>query len=209
MRKSVLLAVLVLGVSNASAAKLYKWVDKNGQVHYTSSPPPEAAAQGTQRLNDRGIVVEHNKSQAEASKEAAMAREIEAKQRADAKQAEEDRKLLNSVAGEDEIKLMYTAQVELIDQQIAMTKVEMDSRQKSLDKLVARAADAERAKKPVNEQLKTMINSERAEIERQRAYVTEREQAKLKAKSEYETKLARYREVLQRQRANATSSSTQ
>ncbi|MDS4026285.1 MAG: VWA domain-containing protein [Candidatus Contendobacter sp.] len=36
------LAALAL-IATASAADLYKWTDEKGQVHYTSSPPPETA----------------------------------------------------------------------------------------------------------------------------------------------------------------------
>ncbi len=40
----IALALLGAAVAQAtSAADLYKWTDEKGQVHYTSSPPPEAA----------------------------------------------------------------------------------------------------------------------------------------------------------------------
>ncbi|MEI2783295.1 MAG: VWA domain-containing protein [Candidatus Competibacter sp.] len=40
----VLTGLAALGLlASASAADLYKWTDEKGQVHYTSSPPPETA----------------------------------------------------------------------------------------------------------------------------------------------------------------------
>lgn len=39
MTKSVLLAVLLVFAAAASA-QMYRWVDKDGRVHYTATPPP-------------------------------------------------------------------------------------------------------------------------------------------------------------------------
>jgi hypothetical protein len=42
MPRTLLLAVL-LAVSAAASAQLYRWVDKDGRVHYTATPPPAGA----------------------------------------------------------------------------------------------------------------------------------------------------------------------
>ena len=40
--KLVALAMLMGLVANASADSLYRWVDKDGRVHYADQPPPQA-----------------------------------------------------------------------------------------------------------------------------------------------------------------------
>lgn len=42
MLRPLLLGVL-LAVSATAAAQLYRWVDKDGRVHYTATPPPAGA----------------------------------------------------------------------------------------------------------------------------------------------------------------------
>lgn len=42
MLRALLLGVL-LAVSATAAAQLYRWVDKDGRVHYTATPPPAGA----------------------------------------------------------------------------------------------------------------------------------------------------------------------
>lgn len=37
-----LLVIALLGASTAHAAKLYKWIDKGGKVHYSEKPPTSA-----------------------------------------------------------------------------------------------------------------------------------------------------------------------
>ena len=45
---SILCIILFCLLSfTASAAKIYKWVGQDGQVHYSSTPPPEADAEST------------------------------------------------------------------------------------------------------------------------------------------------------------------
>lgn len=37
----LILAVLILAFTGTSNAEIYKWTDKNGQVHFGDAPPPE------------------------------------------------------------------------------------------------------------------------------------------------------------------------
>ncbi|HET6724841.1 MAG TPA: DUF4124 domain-containing protein [Gammaproteobacteria bacterium] len=41
--KRILLAVALLLVAASALAGVYRWVDKNGVVHYTDTPPPQGA----------------------------------------------------------------------------------------------------------------------------------------------------------------------
>jgi len=43
MRTLALIVIMALAISPAAAGKLYKWVDQNGEVHYTDQPPPPEA----------------------------------------------------------------------------------------------------------------------------------------------------------------------
>ncbi|WP_223787036.1 DUF4124 domain-containing protein [Marinicella meishanensis] len=45
MSKSFALTILLLFTSLAWAEKIYKWVDENGQIHYSAQKPPNQAAE--------------------------------------------------------------------------------------------------------------------------------------------------------------------
>ena len=52
---SLVMLILVLGVfvvSNLAVAKMYRWVDKTGKVHYSQSIPPSQAQHGHKELNE-------------------------------------------------------------------------------------------------------------------------------------------------------------
>ena len=57
--------LLIAGVflaADASAAEVYRWVDENGEVHYSESLPPNFQDQGHDVLNERGIVLDEDQS---------------------------------------------------------------------------------------------------------------------------------------------------
>ncbi len=55
-----LAAGLLLAVS-ANAAEVYRWVDENGEVHYSETLPPNFEDKGHDVLNQRGIVLDEDK----------------------------------------------------------------------------------------------------------------------------------------------------
>lgn len=57
--------MLIAGVflaGNVSAAEVYRWVDENGEVHYSETLPPNFQDKGHDVLNERGIVLDEDLS---------------------------------------------------------------------------------------------------------------------------------------------------
>ena len=50
---TIVLLLVVTIVSNSSLAKMYRWVDKSGKVHYSQSIPPSQAQLGHKELNEK------------------------------------------------------------------------------------------------------------------------------------------------------------
>ena len=55
----VMLALLLSPLAAADKGrKLYKWTDKDGNIHYSDSIPPEAKEYARERLSNQGVSVE-------------------------------------------------------------------------------------------------------------------------------------------------------
>ena len=55
MKPLILLMSLMLSLS--VQAQVYKWVDKDGNVHFSDQPPPDEESHGSDHLfNSRGLV---------------------------------------------------------------------------------------------------------------------------------------------------------
>jgi len=55
-----LLIAGVLAAGAAGAAEVYRWVDENGEVHYSETLPPDFQDKGHDVLNSSGLVVDEN-----------------------------------------------------------------------------------------------------------------------------------------------------
>ncbi len=216
LTRTFLIATLILTVALSNCAdaqrvgsvesvgKMYKWKDKDGNVHYTDTIPPEAQDLAREALNKDGIAIEKVERAMTVEEKAARAA-AEAKAAEEARLAEEaqkrDRVLLNSYASEDDLTRGYKQRMDLLAQSIEARKIEIGAREQSLSNLVAQAADLERSGKVVSDTLKQMIVSERNEIDRQKGFIKEKEAEKITAKKEYDRDLAVYRAVVARNKA--------
>lgn len=130
---------------NTSSAKVYRWVDSNGVVHYSDQIPPEEAPADRQILNQYGVPVRAEQgamSQAEIEAEKRAREEREAARAA----AERDAILLSTYISVDEIEALRDRRVDLIQSQISVTENYLQSLHEKLKKLQKEAG----AFKPYN-----------------------------------------------------------
>lgn len=78
---SLALLAALLAAGTAQAQKVYRWVDEDGNVHYTESLPPDHKDTGHDVLNERGIVLDEGlKLTPEAKPEAKTEDEVKAEE---------------------------------------------------------------------------------------------------------------------------------
>ena len=86
MNKSLLIILLLLTAS-AWGQSVYKWVDENGEVHYSQTLPPERAGEAHDRLTNDGLLAER----VDRVKTAEELAELKAEQAKRKEQAEQQR----------------------------------------------------------------------------------------------------------------------
>ncbi len=113
----LLLTFIVFSVQ----AKLYKWVDKQGQTHFGDSIPTQYLLKKHQELNQQGDVIRHFPA-AETATQKAGKRRLEAKQKKIALQKRKaqlrDRVLLDTYTSERDLTLARNARLDAINSQI-------------------------------------------------------------------------------------------
>ena len=72
----ILTAAAALLFATAVAAQAYRWVDKDGKVHYTQTPPPPSQATSIQKRSAGGSVVESGQQLPYATQQAAKAHPV-------------------------------------------------------------------------------------------------------------------------------------
>jgi len=141
------LSVLASAIGGASAAeqqrKTYRWVDKDGVVHYGDHIPAEYSSTDRQVLNDYGVPVA-NQDIAMSAEE--LAAKKEAAKRAEAERqkallaARRDQVLLDTYLSVEEIEALRDRRLELIDTQIKVTENYLDGLRDILRQLQEEAA---------------------------------------------------------------------
>ena len=119
-----LMLALLAGVAYAAIdtnQKLYRWVDKNGQVHYGDSIPPEYAEQDRDVLNRQGVTV--GREEGIVTPEEARAKAAADKAARDIQiQKQRDRTLLQVYQSVEEIEVLRDRRLELIEAQLTINE---------------------------------------------------------------------------------------
>jgi hypothetical protein len=136
-------AMLAVAVTPAHA-KLYKWVDEQGVVHYTDTMPPDAVNKGSVELSKQGVQIK--KTDPAGGPEARRTREAEEEQRQQAiKDQQEtlrrDRAVLDSYTSEQDIDLAKTRSLKTVEQAVESAQKYIDQLNKRREALVAKKAD--------------------------------------------------------------------
>ena len=114
-----LLAGIAQGATGQSERKLYRWVDKKGQVHYGDSIPPEYAEQDRDILNRQGVRVGHEEGLVTAEEASAKAAVDKAAKEVQQRKLR-DRVLLQMYQSVEEIEVLRDRRLELIEAQLTI-----------------------------------------------------------------------------------------
>ena len=123
----------------AQGDKMYRWVDKDGNIHYGDSIPAEYAEVDKQVVNEHGVTVDvmrGKKSDAEIAEE----KRQEALRAQQEMQRRQDRALLATYLSVDEILMHRDRRVELFQAQARVTELYLRNLQKRMASLQAEAS---------------------------------------------------------------------
>ena len=187
--------------AGAAAAKMYKWVDENGQVHYSSSLPASQVKKQHQQLNKQGVVVSTTDA---AKSEEELAAEAEARRKAEAEAAEaarlreiqdkKDQVLLLTFSSEEELSLARDNRIEVLDSVISLINKNIAVTQKKLSELQENADKIYLSQgKDVPGGLAQKIEHFERKIDNRHAQLRLKQAEKDKINQQFELDLTRYR----------------
>ena len=133
------LVVLTL-LATTSDARLYRWVDEAGAVHYTDTLPPAQAERGHAEMSEKGLVVdttERAKTPEELQREEEAKRARLAAERAKKEQEAADQMLLRTFGSVDDMIMTRDGRLAAVDAMIRLTRGNIRRQQDLLRKLRA------------------------------------------------------------------------
>jgi chromosome segregation ATPase len=192
-RMLVAAAALCAAIVSVNAeAKLYKWVDKNGQTHYGETIPPEYANRDTKTL-DKGRVLDRQDGFDKAQQEESKVDPEVAKAAREAKRRDEA--LLNTYSSEKEIDLARDRNLLQIEARVNSYTTMLKSAKDSLDSLYKERDDLTKQGRKIQQSLTEEITEGEALVaKRQKELDTNLKQME-EVKARYEADKQRYREL--------------
>lgn len=172
IRTTLQAALIVAAAACASTAmaqaKLYKWTDANGKVHYTDKLPTESAGRASEELNKHGTVMRKNSAPLTAEERADREQERKRKLEEAAVAKEQRRKdlaLLNTYSTERDIEEARARALKANEEAIKDAERKLAEARKRGEKLKAEAEFY--AKAPMPRQLQQDISINELEIKAQ------------------------------------------
>ncbi|CAK0781660.1 DUF4124 domain-containing protein [Gammaproteobacteria bacterium] len=190
--------VMALGEGVAMAGKLYKWVDANGQSHYTDRIPSDAAGLGYGEFGEEGTKsreVPRAKTEQEIAREQEEKRLRAEKQRLIAEEKARNETLLRTYQSEDDILLTRDGQLKAVDVHIRVAQSNVSRLKDKLANLLGQAADRERTGQVVPTMIQKGLDDSRVALEDTYAVIVNRENEKNQIREKYAKELIRFREL--------------
>ena len=185
-------------VAPAAAQRLYRWVDDEGNVHYTDSMPPSQAGKAHSEMSEHGMrlrEVPPAKTLEEMERERELERLREQQARLIEAQKAADEVLLRAYRSVDDLIMARDGRLAGLDVRLQIDKEIIDRQQKRLDDLRAQAAKRKRDGRPVDRKLAADIAEAERSIQDKQSIMLQREQQKRDIRTHYDRDLKRYRQL--------------
>ena len=197
---AVLLAFLAGGAfAQDKQKKLYRWVDKNGQVHYGDSVPAEYAEQDRDVLNRQGVKV--GREEGTITPEEAKAKAAEDKAaRDEQKRKLRDRVLLQTYQSVQELEVLRDNRLDLVDAQLTIQEQSLSNlraQRAQIQRTAARFApvNTDPSAQPLPEELATDLERSASDIQTQETNLVRRREERENIRQTFEADIARYKEL--------------
>ena len=193
------LALFVL-MSGIAQAKLYRWVDENGEVHYTDKIPPQYSQKAHTELDQHGLKVDEiqaAKTHEQVLKEKELKRLRAERQKLVDIQRSKDRVLLRTFRSIDDIVLARNGKLAAIDVSITVTEGNIKRMKTKLAEMQDNAANLEKQGKSVSKKYLSQIKQIRDDIRSAYSSIVEKEKHKQSILAKFETDIDRFKQLKQ------------
>jgi hypothetical protein len=194
---------LLAGAADAQQSskekKLYRWVDKNGQVHYGDSVPAEYAEQDREVLNRQGVSVGREEGTITPEEAAAKAAADKAA-RDEQKRKLRDRVLLQTYQSVQELEILRDNRLELVDAQLTIQEqslTNLRAQRAQIQRVAARYAPVNTGAnaEPLPEDLASDLEQSASDIQTQETNLERRREERENIRKTFEADIARYKEL--------------
>jgi hypothetical protein len=187
--------------TTANAKNFHKWIDEEGNVHYSSIVPPSAVGQARSQINNRGFTVSKvAKAKSEEEIEAAHALTLREKNAKTARNNQNrlDQQLLRTFSSAKDLLARESIQLESSATRIHNIKANIGRTKKIILTHQKKAAQFEKQGKGIPEYLTEELAELESVISTANNKIKEQQRNAIKVKKKYRKDLVRYQQLAAR-----------
>lgn len=163
----IFLSVILLACSLSTQAKMYKWVDEEGQMHFGDRIPPKYMVKEHQELNESGVVTKR-KEAAKTAEQKAEDRRLEYQRKKAAavekKKKQRDRVLLDTYTTERDLVVARDSRLEAVGSQVQLAETIIADSNKSIESLEKQVTQIKASNREVPADVYQRIESEKEQV---------------------------------------------
>ena len=199
MRFSFLaLAVTILSSSFSVQAKMYKWVDEDGQIHFGDKIPQKYLVKEHEELNERGMKVKHKEAEKNAQ-EKAEEQHLEQERKKAALEAQKkekmDRVLLDAYDSENDLIIARDSRLEAVASQIQLSEAIISESNKKIKSMEERVAEIKVSGRTVPDNLYVTLESEKQQVATQTRVMLTHKKRSDEISEKYNDYIKRFKEA--------------
>ncbi|MGB0513365.1 MAG: DUF4124 domain-containing protein [Wenzhouxiangellaceae bacterium] len=182
----------------AAGQTVYKWVDEDGNVHYSQTLPPDKAQEQHDKLTAEGLLAERIERAPTPEERKALEAELQALRQEQARQRrqqQEDQMFLATYPTEADVSRSFDARRDTLESERETIETLLGENRQNFNELILQAAAHERRGEIVPAHLGDMIANARAGLQRLGARLNEIEQKLAALDLDLEAELQRHRRL--------------
>ena len=168
MRFSFLpLAILLASSPFSAQAKMYKWIDDEGQMHFGDKIPTKYLVKEHDELNEHGVQIKHKaaaKTAAEKAEEERLKREQKKADLIAKKKEQRDRVLLDTYTTERDLIVARDSRLDAVDSQVNLAETIISDSNKSIAAMKKQIVQIQASKREVPLDLYDKLESEKHQV---------------------------------------------
>ena len=161
------LSAVIMFSSFTVQAKMYKWVDEEGQMHFGDRIPAKYQVKAHQELNERGVTMRHQEAAKTPEQKAEERRLEKDRKRAEQirkKQQQRDRVLLDTYTTERDLIVARDSRIDAINSQIHLAESIIKDSNDKIDSMEKRVTQIKASNRDVPLDLFQRIESEKQQV---------------------------------------------
>jgi hypothetical protein len=202
MRITLFTLPVVLFVSSFTVqAKMYKWVDEDGQMHFGDKIPQKYLVKEHDELNEHGVKTKHReavKTADEKAKERRFEQERKKAALAEKKQKQLDRVLLDTYTTERDLIVARDSRLDALASQIQLSEAYISDANKKIESMEKQVAQIKEEGRELPIDLQNRLNSEKQQVAMQTEVMKGHKKRSEKISAQFNGYIERFRVVQQR-----------